>query len=310
MYLKQAEHLIKRGQLVAADLYLQQALLINPKSKSVRTCRARCFLLMGKWEEASEMADTVLEENRCYVKALLVKAEALYNTCDFEHALVIFHRGQGLASDIDDFRLGIQKCRKTINQTVSKDFEFRVDPSGVLFEEIAKQLEAQESLFKAKYSEDPRDNNNKRRNWAERGHSLSNSSLANAAVSKKKVVKFEVKKGKMKRKKNDRLGEDKAYLNQLASGSLLTAWDNSGLLPYNPSEKPYLNNYTGGNQMRRDERILRSSKLTCAGVSATAIEALQFLEARDEFWQQVDLGNKNPPMTYTKRLDFESAKLL
>ncbi len=28
------------------------------------------------------------------MKALLVKAEALYNTCNFEHALVLFHRGQ------------------------------------------------------------------------------------------------------------------------------------------------------------------------------------------------------------------------
>jgi hypothetical protein len=55
---------------------------------------ARCFLLMGKWASASEAADVVLSKDKTFVKALLVKAEALYNTCDFEHSLVLFHRGQ------------------------------------------------------------------------------------------------------------------------------------------------------------------------------------------------------------------------
>ena len=35
-----------------------------------------------------------LDRDKTFVKALLVKAEALYNTCNFEHALVLFHRGQ------------------------------------------------------------------------------------------------------------------------------------------------------------------------------------------------------------------------
>ena len=56
--------------------------------------RAKCFLLMGQWEKACRAADVVLVEDKAFVKALVVKAEALYNTCDFEHALVLFHRGQ------------------------------------------------------------------------------------------------------------------------------------------------------------------------------------------------------------------------
>ncbi len=91
----------------------------------------------------------MLKADKTYVKALLVKAEALYNTCNFEHALVLFHRGQvceqmhrsvslnspydantfgqALAPDVEAFRLGIQKCRKTIKTTVSKDFEFHFE---------------------------------------------------------------------------------------------------------------------------------------------------------------------------------------
>ena len=49
---------------------------------------------MGHWEEALRSANEVLATDKAYVRALLVKAEALYNTCSFEHALVLFHRGQ------------------------------------------------------------------------------------------------------------------------------------------------------------------------------------------------------------------------
>jgi len=94
MYLKQAEHLMKRSIFSSALMYLNLALAMNPTSKTAQSTRARCLLMMGKWEDASRAADQVLKRDKTFVKALLVKAEALYNTCDFEHALVLFHRGQ------------------------------------------------------------------------------------------------------------------------------------------------------------------------------------------------------------------------
>ena len=48
------------------------------------------------------------------MSAILVKAESLYNTCFFEHGLILFHRGKALAPENEEFRLGIQKCHKTI----------------------------------------------------------------------------------------------------------------------------------------------------------------------------------------------------
>ena len=39
-------------------------------------------------------------------------------------------------------------------------------------------------------------------------------------------------------------------------------------------------------------------------VAKTASEALNFLQARDEFWKQVDLGAKAKPVTFSTRLDF------
>ena len=42
---------------------------------------------------AKETAEKVLETDCNHVKAIFSKAESLYNTCQFEQALMLFHRG-------------------------------------------------------------------------------------------------------------------------------------------------------------------------------------------------------------------------
>ena len=54
---------------------------------------AKCHLLLGSWHLAREAAERVLEVDSKFVKAIYAKAESLYNTCQFEQALVLFHRG-------------------------------------------------------------------------------------------------------------------------------------------------------------------------------------------------------------------------
>ena len=58
------------------------------------TSLARCYLLMGNWEYAKLCSELVLESDPDFVKAIYARAEALYNTCQFEHALVLYHRGK------------------------------------------------------------------------------------------------------------------------------------------------------------------------------------------------------------------------
>ena len=58
------------------------------------TSLARCYLLMGYWEYATIAADVALAADKYFVKAIYAKAEALYNTCQFEQALVLFHQGK------------------------------------------------------------------------------------------------------------------------------------------------------------------------------------------------------------------------
>ena len=49
---------------------------------------------MGYWKHATIAAEIVLSTDKNFVKAIYAKAEALYNTCQFEHALVLFHQGK------------------------------------------------------------------------------------------------------------------------------------------------------------------------------------------------------------------------
>ena len=49
--------------------------------------------MMGNWTAALDSSQDVLEENKRNIRAIFVKAEALFSLCQFEHALVHFHRG-------------------------------------------------------------------------------------------------------------------------------------------------------------------------------------------------------------------------
>merc|ERR1711892_1089877 len=75
--------------------------------------------------EAQKCAEMVLKREPTCVKAIIVKAESLYNVCDFEHALVLFTKGRKLAPDSDGLQAGILKCKKTIlNKVCDQDVFF------------------------------------------------------------------------------------------------------------------------------------------------------------------------------------------
>ena len=64
-----------------------------------------------------EDADKALKLNKQNPKAILAKAEALYNMGQFENALVQFERGWRVRQD-PEIRTGIVKCRDVIMNTV------------------------------------------------------------------------------------------------------------------------------------------------------------------------------------------------
>ena len=53
---------------------------------------SKCHLLNLSWDEALRLADKALNFNKKDVRAMIVKGEALFNVCQFEHAMVFFSR--------------------------------------------------------------------------------------------------------------------------------------------------------------------------------------------------------------------------
>ena len=68
-----------------------------------------------------------------------MKAESLYNICDFEHALVLFTRGQNLSQDSSLVQNGILKCKKTISNKICSENIFSFDGSTKFFNHLRKE---------------------------------------------------------------------------------------------------------------------------------------------------------------------------
>lgn len=79
-----------------ASIYLLQVVLMS---------KAKVQLKLGKWLGAFKSAEDVLKEDKNNWRALLVKAESLFNLCHFERAMVIFYQGQ-VSSDLISDRHG------------------------------------------------------------------------------------------------------------------------------------------------------------------------------------------------------------
>jgi len=52
------------------------------------------------------------------MQGLLMKAEAYYQMMQFEYALMFYHRGNKIRPEVQAFRLGIQKSREAIENSI------------------------------------------------------------------------------------------------------------------------------------------------------------------------------------------------
>ncbi|KAL2915284.1 hypothetical protein HK105_205149 [Polyrhizophydium stewartii] len=110
------------------------ALTLRPMDKNALVARSKCYLQLGDSHAALIDADSALKEDRDFFKGVFQKAEALYSKGDFEMALVYYHRGNKLRPELDEFRLGIQKAREAIDNSIGnpKDYKFQPPPGARL----------------------------------------------------------------------------------------------------------------------------------------------------------------------------------
>ncbi|KAJ3044276.1 Tetratricopeptide repeat protein 25 [Rhizophlyctis rosea] len=124
--------LAKQGDYRKAIDAYSKALNLRPGDKNGLVARSKCYLQLGDAQAALEDANSALKEDGDFFKGIFQKAEALYATGDFEMALVYYHRGNKLRPELNEFRLGIQKAREAIDNSIGnpRDYKFQ-PPAGV-----------------------------------------------------------------------------------------------------------------------------------------------------------------------------------
>lgn len=123
-----------------------QALELNPAEKSALVARSKCYILLGQPENALGDAETALNIDKSYLKAIYQKAEALYYLGDFEHSLMYYHRGLHIRPDHEDFKLGVHKAQKAIENAIG---------SSCVFSKIFTPKPASSRTEKSKLSASP-----------------------------------------------------------------------------------------------------------------------------------------------------------
>eukprot|EP00842_Homolaphlyctis_polyrhiza_P005083 jgi/Hompol1/5576/HPOL_000428-RA len=133
-YAAEGDILAKQGDYRKAIEAYSKALTLRPMDKHALVARSKCYLQLGDSHAALLDADSALKEDRDFFKGVFQKAEALYSKGDFEMALVYYHRGNKLRPELDEFRLGIQKAREAIDNSIGnpKDYKFQPPPGARL----------------------------------------------------------------------------------------------------------------------------------------------------------------------------------
>lgn len=129
-YAAEGDILAKQGDYKKAIEAYSKALTLRPTEKNCLVSRSKCYLQLGDSQAALTDADASLKEDSEFFKGKFQKAEALYAKGDFEMALVYYHRGHKLRPELDEFRLGIQKAREAIDNSIGNPKDYKLHSPG------------------------------------------------------------------------------------------------------------------------------------------------------------------------------------
>lgn len=94
---------------------------MNPTEKNALVARSKCYILLGQPENALKDAESALQIDMNFMKAIYQKAESLYYLGNFEYSLVYYHRGLHIRPDHEDFKLGVHKAQKAIENAIGSN---------------------------------------------------------------------------------------------------------------------------------------------------------------------------------------------
>lgn len=146
-YVAEGEQLYQKAEYMKAIECYNTALILQPSDKNCLVSRAKCYLMLGDATSALSDAEAALKEDKSFFRGLYQKAEALYLMGDFEFALVYYHRGNKIRPELHQFRLGIQKAREAIINSVGSPESVTLRSTGdILF--VSKQQESKQAQMK------------------------------------------------------------------------------------------------------------------------------------------------------------------
>ncbi|XP_043530676.1 outer dynein arm-docking complex subunit 4 isoform X2 [Chiloscyllium plagiosum] len=131
-YKSEGDRLYMLGEYEKAINSYTHALQQEPKNRNCLVARSRCYLAMGNTTLALKDAEASQLGNKEFYKGLYRKAESLYAKGEFELALMFYHRGHKLRPDDRNFRLGIQKAREAIDNSVGSPSSVKLETRGDL----------------------------------------------------------------------------------------------------------------------------------------------------------------------------------
>ncbi|KAI6654146.1 Tetratricopeptide repeat protein 25 [Oopsacas minuta] len=140
-YLAEGDKLFTEGHYEKALSYYNQALELESDNRIGLVARSKCYLAIGDRKTALEDAEASLTEDKTFVKGVYQKAEVLYSMGEFEFALVYYERGRKLRPELAEFRLGIQKAKEAIGNSVGGPDVVKLEKKGDLT--YFKQQESQ-----------------------------------------------------------------------------------------------------------------------------------------------------------------------
>ena len=129
----------------------------------IMATQARALSCLGDFHLSQQSAEAVLRLDPRCVQAVWIRAESLYNNCQFERAMSVFCRGlrytifnigclrfyfdpfqkiylQRFSPGFEGFVTGIAKCRKTIQTALNKDDVFEFQGSSLLLEKLRAEM--------------------------------------------------------------------------------------------------------------------------------------------------------------------------
>ena len=91
----EAIHHLKMGKLKQATDCVERAQdMLDTEDMTILTTLAEIELKKGNYPQALKTSGAIIRNEKTNLKAIFVRAEALFNLCDFEHALVLYHKGK------------------------------------------------------------------------------------------------------------------------------------------------------------------------------------------------------------------------